>query len=108
VSLVQLEYFVVVAEEGNVGRAARRLHICQPPLTRQIKNLEQELGTPLFQRTPRGMLLLPQGQRLLSHARQILQQVEHARLDLARSGFSVPLGETSPHPRARRDSTSDE
>jgi DNA-binding transcriptional LysR family regulator len=108
VSLVQLQYFVAVAEEGNVGRAAQRLHICQPPLTRQIKNLEQELGTPLFQRTPKGMDLLPQGERLLSHARRILEQVEHARLDVARSALARPQGETRSHPRVVHRSTADE
>jgi DNA-binding transcriptional LysR family regulator len=84
--LVQLEYFVAVAEEGNVGRAAKRLHICQPPLSRQIKRLEEELGTSLFERTPRGMSLLPRGRRLLSHARRILEQVELARHDLTNGG----------------------
>jgi DNA-binding transcriptional LysR family regulator len=79
VSLDQLSYFVAVAEEQNIGRAARRLHICQPPLSRQIRSLEQELGTPLFRRTPRGVELLPAAQRLLPRARQILEAVASVR-----------------------------
>lgn len=79
-SLVQLESFVAVAEEGNVSRAARRLRVAQPPLTRRIQGLEAELGVRLFARTARGMQLLPPGQRLLPHAREILARVEAMRL----------------------------
>jgi len=79
VSLSQIEYFVVVAEEGHMGRAAARLHISQPPLTRQIRRLEDELGAPLFERTPRGMSLLPTGERFLAHAKRVLAEVDAAR-----------------------------
>jgi DNA-binding transcriptional LysR family regulator len=78
VSLAQIRYFVVVAEEGHMGRAAQRLHVSQPPLTRSIRSLEDELGTPLFQRTPRGMRLLPAGSTFLAHARRILGEVDAA------------------------------
>jgi DNA-binding transcriptional LysR family regulator len=84
-SLAQLRYFVAVAEEGNVGRAARRLRIAQPPLSRQIRALEDELGAPLFARTPRGMRLLPSGETLLTRARTILDEVERAREDVRRA-----------------------
>jgi DNA-binding transcriptional LysR family regulator len=78
VSFEQIESFVVVAEEGNVSRAARRLHVTQPPLTRRIQSLEDELGAPLFARTPRGMRLLPAGERFLVHARVVLAEVARA------------------------------
>ena len=81
-SLSQIRYFVTVAEEENVGRAAARLRIAQPPLSRQIRNLEDELGTPLFERTTRGMRLLPQGRVFLEHARSILAAVDQAVLSV--------------------------
>lgn len=79
VSLTHIESFVAVAEEGHVGRAARRLHLTQPPLSRHILALEDELGTRLFERTPQGMRLLPAGEAFLCHARRILAEVDAAK-----------------------------
>jgi DNA-binding transcriptional LysR family regulator len=79
----QLKYFIAVAEEQHVGRAAERLHISQPPLTRQIHALEEELGILLFNRTKWGVTLTDAGEYLLDHARNIKSHVdlvkEHAK-----------------------------
>jgi len=76
--LRHLRYFVVVAEEENVTRAAERLHVSQPPLSRQIQDLEEELGVTLFTRTARTIRLTPAGRHFLEQARQILSQTEAA------------------------------
>ena len=66
-----LKYFIAVAEEGHIGRAAKKLNISQPPLTRQIRQIEDELGVTLFLRTPKGMELTPVGAIFLEEARNI-------------------------------------
>lgn len=77
-SLTQLRYFVAVAEEGSVSGAARRCFVSQPPMSRQLRALEDELSTRLFERTPKGMVLSAAGERLLGHARSILSLVAAA------------------------------
>jgi DNA-binding transcriptional LysR family regulator len=78
IELRHLTYFVAVAEELNFGRAAERLHIAQPPLTRQIRQLEQELGVELFHRTTRRIELTEAGQVYLIEVRRILAQVQES------------------------------
>ncbi|MFE4911082.1 LysR family transcriptional regulator [Streptomyces sp. NPDC056652] len=76
VDLRSLGYFVAVAEELNVGRAATRLHMSQPPLSRAIQQLEGYLGVELFTRSARGMTLTQAGHALLPEAREVLARVE--------------------------------
>ena len=71
-NLKQLEYFVAIAEEGQITAAARRLHISQPPLSYELRELERELGTQLVQRGPRGVTPTEAGRLLYERARRIL------------------------------------
>src|SRR5215510_3016059 len=78
VGLHHLRYFVAVAEEGNVSRAADRLRIAQPSLSAQIKYLERTIGTPLFVRHPRGVELTRAGALFLADARKSIQAADAA------------------------------
>ena len=78
--LRHLRYFVGVGEEQHFGRAAERLKVAQPALSRQIQDLEKELGFVLFERLPRGVRLSAAGKLYLSDARRILQDVHEAKL----------------------------
>jgi DNA-binding transcriptional LysR family regulator len=86
IELRLLRAFVTVAETGNVGRAAARLHISQPPLTRQIQQLERDLGTRLFVRGARGVELTDAGALFLEEARNLLTLAEQARERVQRAG----------------------
>ena len=78
--LRHLRYFVAVAEEGSLTVAAeRRLHTAQPSLSRQMRDLEHEVGTELMTRSARGIELTPAGRAFLDHARLALAQVDAAR-----------------------------
>jgi DNA-binding transcriptional LysR family regulator len=79
-TLEQLQDFVAVAEEGNVGRAAVRLQMTQPPLSRQIQRLERSIGIVLFARTPTGVTLTPAGRVFLDEARRVLHLASAAPL----------------------------
>lgn len=84
--LRKIRYFVAVAEEQNMGRAAARLHISQPPLTRQIQQIEIELGVLLFERTSRGVELTQAGEFFLREARNICSIVEQSVERTKRAG----------------------
>ncbi|MFS2045525.1 LysR family transcriptional regulator [Stenotrophomonas geniculata] len=82
-NLKQLEFAVALAEEGNFTRAAERCHVVQSALSHQIAALEQELGTPLFERLPRQVRATAAGEAMLVHARQALASLRHLRADVA-------------------------
>ena len=84
VGLTHLRSFVVIAQEGNIGRAAQRLHISQPALSRQVQQLEREVGAPLLVRTARGVELTAAGRRLLEKARVAIDAADDA-LGVART-----------------------
>jgi LysR family hca operon transcriptional activator len=86
-----LRYFIAVAEEMNFTRAAERLHTVQPSLSRQIRRLEEIVGTPLFHRDKHEMELTEAGRIFLDESRAILQRVNHA-ITLARQGARAEAG----------------
>jgi DNA-binding transcriptional LysR family regulator len=87
--LRRLEYFVVLAEEGNVRRAAERLHMTASPLSRRIRELEAEIGRSLFDRTADGLRLTDAGRLLVSDARAILRATAESLARVRREATDV-------------------
>lgn len=77
--ITQLQYFKAIEENRNFTRAARRIGVTQPALSHQIRNLEHELGGPVFERSGRKVTLTPLGEVLLPHARALIAQLEQAK-----------------------------
>jgi DNA-binding transcriptional LysR family regulator len=88
VELRQLRYFIAVAEEGSFSRAAGRLHVSQPPLSTQIKSLENELGVRLLERSNRGASQTPAGLVFFEETRAALARLEHAKKETQRANRS--------------------
>lgn len=84
-----LRYFVTVAEERHFGRAAARLHMTQPPLSRAIRGLEADLGVDLFERSAQGVSLTPAGTELLAEARLLLEHADQVRDRVAAAAEST-------------------
>jgi DNA-binding transcriptional LysR family regulator len=92
--LRQLRYFVAVAEEGNISRAAKKIFLTQPALSRQIKALEDEIGQPLLVRQAHSFGLTPAGEALVREARELLQHAEEVleRVRAAGRGVRIRVG----------------
>jgi LysR family nitrogen assimilation transcriptional regulator len=91
VNLRQLEYFIAVAENRSILKAAQSIHISQPSVSVQIKALEDELGVPLFERRRDGVILTPEGEEFLQHARAVLRTADTAKTSL-QAFQSTPIG----------------
>src|SRR5437763_9974941 len=87
--LHQLRYFCAIAETGSFSRAAQQSHVSQPSLSQQIRKLEDELGTRLFDRLGRTVRLTEPGRAFLPRARAVLGELEAARCDLVEREASV-------------------
>lgn len=86
----QLKYFVAIAEEGNITKAAERLFMSQPPLSRQLKLMENELGVTLFDRTnKKSISLTPQGRVFLKNAKKILYNMDEAITEVQEYGKNM-------------------
>ncbi|MFM0341142.1 LysR substrate-binding domain-containing protein [Paraburkholderia fungorum] len=92
--LRQLRYFVKVVECGNVTRASEALHIAQPAISQQMRNLERDLGMLLFERSVHGVAPTAAGQTLYRHAVELLRQADNTR-ELLRQDAELPQGKVS-------------
>lgn len=93
-SIRAMQCFVAVVSTGSISRAAAALHVAQPALSLQIKNLEEDLGVVLLHRSARGVTPTAAGTRLLAHAREILGRIDAARADV-REDIRAPRGTVS-------------
>jgi DNA-binding transcriptional LysR family regulator len=75
-NLIHLKYIITIAEQGSLGRAAEVLTVAQPNLSRAVKEMEADLGIRIFNRTPKGMTLTPDGETFLNSAHKIIDQID--------------------------------
>ena len=99
-NLMHLKYMLAVAETGSINKAAEKLYVGQPNLSRAIRELENSLGGPLFDRSAKGMVLTPEGEVFLKYARGILKQVEEAeavfrKAEAEKKQFSISVPRAS-------------
>ncbi|MEJ2864135.1 LysR family transcriptional regulator [Actinomycetospora flava] len=87
-----LRYFLAVAQERHVTRAAARLHVSQPALSKQLRALERQVGAVLLHRLPHGVELTPAGEALLPHARAVVERTDEAARDVAAAGLRLVVG----------------
>lgn len=85
----QLRYFIAIVEEKSISAAARRLHISQPPLSQQLKAMEEELGTMLLERSGKNMVVTDAGKTLYSYALQMDQLLQEAKMEVNEVGNGV-------------------
>lgn len=78
----QLKYFVTIAEEGKITTAAKKLNIAQPPLSKQLKQMEEELGVVLFDRDNKSLNLTLEGERLLLRAKELLNKLDETMVEV--------------------------
>lgn len=90
----QMKYFIQIADSGNFSRASEILHVAQPSLSQQIKNLEEELGVALLARHARGVTLTELGKEFYTRAQRIVQEVEHTK-DVIWEKSANPAGRVS-------------
>lgn len=84
-----MRYFVAAVDLGNMTRAAQKMHVAQPALGAQLRELEEEMGVPLLNRHSRGVEPTPAGQALYQHARRILEQVDQVKPEVMRAHLAA-------------------
>ena len=90
VNLRHLEYFIAIAEKGSVSKAAEALYVSQPSLSRVLKTMETEMGVPLFRRTPKGVSLTEQGEKLYGTAKSAIGLLNTAEQSIKSKGTQKP------------------
>ena len=75
-NFLHLKYAIMVAETGSISKAAKKLYVAQPNVSRAIKELESDLNITIFERNSKGMIVTPEGEQLIHYAKRILRQID--------------------------------